>query len=79
MVYSQLSVADVGGSAHHITKKHEDDKNGYVAWNSLYECYDGDAVKNETVDSLISKLESYHLTLASNASQYINNFLTSFQ
>ena len=42
------------------------------------EWYDGGSMRKKTEDSLNSKLESYRLTSASNAAQYINNFLTSF-
>ena len=47
VVYSQLSVATVGGTAYHLIKKHEDDENGYVAWNALCEWYDGNSVKSK--------------------------------
>ena len=79
LVYSQLEVATIGWTAYHIIKKYEDDKDGYGAWNDLCEWYDGGAVRNKTSDSLRSKLESYRITSASNAAQYINNFLTSFR
>ena len=79
VVYSQLAVATVGGTANHPMKQYEVDENGYRTWNTLCEWYDGDAVKNKTSYSLRSKLESYHLTLVSNAEQHINNFLTSFR
>ena len=67
VVYSQLAVATVGGTAHRLVKQHEDDNNGYGACNTLCEWYYGYAVKNETEDSLRFKLEIYHITSASNA------------
>ena len=76
-VYSKLSVATVAGTAHHLVKQHEDDKNKYTSWNALCEWYDGDSVKNKTSDYLRSKLENYRLILASKAAQYINNFFVS--
>ena len=76
VVYSQLSVATVGGNSHRLFKQYKDDNNGYGSWNDLCEWYDGNRMKNKTADSLKSKLESYCLTLASNAAHYINNFLT---
>ena len=78
MVYYHLAVATVRGNAQHVIKQHEDDKNGYGAWNALFEWYDGNAVKKKTAYYLRSELESYCLTSASNAAQYINDFLTSF-
>ena len=62
IVYSQLSVATVGGTAHHLVKIFEDTKNWNVVWKSMYEWYDGDVIKNETAESLRSKKESYRLT-----------------
>ena len=76
VVYSQLAVATVGGTAHHIIKKYEDDKNGYGACNAFCELYDWGAVKNKAAYSLRSKLGSYHIILASNAAHYVNNLLT---
>ena len=52
VVYSQLSVAAVGGTVHQLVKEYENDKNGYTAWNTLCEWYNGDAVNNEKVESL---------------------------
>ena len=46
VVYSQLTVVTILGTAHHLIKKDENNKNGYGAWNALSECYDGGAVKN---------------------------------
>ena len=60
--YSQLAVATVGGTAHHLVKIFEDTKNWNVVWKSMYEWYDGDVIKNETAESLRSKKESYRLT-----------------
>ena len=57
VVYSQIAVTTVVGTAHHLIKQHEDDKNGYGSWNDLCEWYDGYAVKNKTADNLRFKLE----------------------
>ena len=66
LVYPQLEVTTVGGTAYYLIKKHKYDNNRYGAWNALYKWYYGDAVNNETSDSLRSKLESYCLTSVSN-------------
>ena len=79
MVYYQLLVVTVVGTAHHIIKQHEGDKHRYGSWNALCEWYYRYAVKNKIADYLGSKLESYRLTSESNAAQYINNSLTSFR
>ena len=46
VVYSQLIVATIGGTAHHLIKQYEDNKNGYGSRNALCEWYDGNSVKN---------------------------------
>ena len=56
VIYSQLEVETVGGTAHHLIKQHEDDMNGYGAWNTLCECYDRDAMKNKTADCFRTNL-----------------------
>ena len=48
LLYSQLSVATVWGTANKLIKQHEGNKNGYVSWNNLREWYYGYAVNNET-------------------------------
>eukprot|EP00957_Ditylum_brightwellii_P080822 6148165-Ditylum_brightwellii.AAC.1 len=37
VVFSQLSVAMLGGTAYHLVKQHDKDKDGHAAWNSLIE------------------------------------------
>ena len=78
VVYSQLSVENVGVNEHHLVKRYEDYKNGCGAWNALCEYYYGVYVNNETSYYLSSKLEIYRLKLESNSEHYINTLLTSF-
>jgi hypothetical protein len=52
IVYSQLAVATVDGNAHHLIKQHEDEKDGYGAWRSLLEWFDGDIIKNDTAETI---------------------------
>ena len=52
VVFSQLLLATVEGTAYHLVHCHEDDGNGHGAWQSLKDWYDGDAVKYETVEQL---------------------------
>ena len=75
IVYSQLSVATVVGTAHHLISQFEDEKDGHAGWNALVDWYDGDVVKDETADALREKLGSLQLTSNSSASSYINSFL----
>ena len=75
VVYSQLLLATVEGTAYHLVHKHEDDSNGHGAWESLKEWYDGDAVKYETVEQLRHRLETLRLHPGGDASDYINKFL----
>ena len=74
LVYSQLAVATVVGTTHHLVKKYEEAKNRNSASNALCEWNDGGYIKNEKSDSLRSKLDSYRLKLYYNAENYINNF-----
>ena len=69
VVYSQLEVATVGGTAYHLIKHHDNNNNGYEAWNALCDWYDGDEVNIEISYLLRPKLESYGITLVSNAAQ----------
>ena len=45
IVYSQLSVANVGGTAHRLVKTFKDMKNGNSYWRLMCEWYDGDVIK----------------------------------
>ena len=76
IVYSQLSVATVSGTAHHLVKQFETSKNGNMAWEALLEWFDGDAIRNETADALRDKLSHLKLNVSTSAASYINNFLT---
>ena len=79
VVFSQLSVATSGGTAYHLVKQHDEDKDGYAAWQSLIKWFDGDVLKAETADTVRARLESYKLGNGTTASQYINNFLTAYR
>jgi hypothetical protein len=79
VVYSQLAAATVEGVAYHLVSKHEDTKNGYAAWKSLVDWYDGDMIQNETAENLRNKLENLRLHTGVSASEYINKFLAWFR
>jgi hypothetical protein len=79
VVYSQLAAATVEGVAYHLVSKHEDNKNGYAAWKSLVDWYDGDMIQNETAENLRNKLENLRLHSGVSASEYINKFLAWFR
>ena len=36
LVYYHIAVATVVGTAHHMVKQHENDKNIYAAWNAFF-------------------------------------------
>jgi hypothetical protein len=75
VVYSQLAAATVEGVAYHLVSKHEDTKNGYAAWKSLLDWYNGDMIQNKTAENLRNKLENLRLHTGVSASEYINKFL----
>ena len=52
VVFSQLLLATVEGTAYHLVHKHKEDANGHTAWQFLKKWYDGDAMKYETVEQL---------------------------
>jgi hypothetical protein len=79
VVYSQLPAATVEGVAYHLMSKHEDMKNGYAAWKSLVDWYDGNMIQNETAENLRNKLENLRLRTGVSASEYINKFLAWFR
>eukprot|EP00957_Ditylum_brightwellii_P196770 14991593-Ditylum_brightwellii.AAC.1 len=79
VVFSQLSVASSGGTAYHLVKQHDEDKDGYAAWHSLIKWFDSDILKAETADTIMTRLESYKLGNGMTTSQYINNFLTAYR
>ena len=76
IVYAQLSVATVSGTAHHLVKQFGTLKHGNMAWEALLDWFDGDAIKNETADALRDKLSHLKLNVSTSAASYINNFLT---
>ena len=75
IVYSQLSVATVDGTAHHIVMNYAESKNEYQAWKDLVQWYEGDSVRNEIAEELRSKMENLLLHSGMIASHYINKFL----
>eukprot|EP00957_Ditylum_brightwellii_P044584 3380778-Ditylum_brightwellii.AAC.1 len=79
VVYLQLTVATLGGTAYHLVKAHEKEKDEYEAWQLLLEWYDGDELENKTANLLRARLDDYCLSTSSGASHYINNFLTLYQ
>ena len=51
IVYSQLAVATVDGTAYHLVKKHDVSKDGYKAWKDLCQWYNGEEFCTEAVES----------------------------
>eukprot|EP00957_Ditylum_brightwellii_P114423 8723707-Ditylum_brightwellii.AAC.1 len=52
VVFSNLSVATSGGTAHQLVKQHDEDKDGYAACHSLIKWFDGDVLKAKTADTV---------------------------
>jgi hypothetical protein len=75
VVFAQLYVATVDGTAHHLVKKHEGQKDGNAAWKSLCEWFDGDIIKNETSETIRSRIEGLKLHTGMAASDYVNKYL----
>ena len=75
VVYGQLSVATVDGTAHHLVKRYSKTKDGHAAW-ALIDWYDGNSVKNETAEEIRSKIDNLVLHSQVTASHYVNKFST---
>jgi hypothetical protein len=75
LLFFQLAVATVDGTAHHLIKQFEETKDGEAAWAALVDWYDGDLIKNETAEALREKLEQLQLHQGMAASEYVNRFL----
>jgi hypothetical protein len=67
-VYSQLFVATVDGTAHHLVK-------GHAAWVSLCNWFDGDIIKNKTAETRRSRIEALKLHTGTTASDFVNTYL----
>ena len=76
VVYSQLAVATVDGTAYHLIEKYQMTKDGNSAWKDLVSWYEGEAIKNETAEDIRVKLENTILHQGVSASHYINKFLS---
>ena len=79
IVYSQLAVATVDGTAFHLVKKYDSTKDGHAAWKDLCKWFDGEEVRTEAAETARSKMESLHWTEGSNASDYVNKFLNYYR
>ena len=79
IVYSQLAVATVDGTAYHLVKQHEDSRDGHGAWTALITWYDGDSVKYETAKTIRSRLETLWISQGKLVEHYTNKFQTSVQ
>ena len=74
IVYSQLSVATVDGTAYHLVRNFDDTKDGHAAWKALCEWYDGKEIRTEAAENARSKLEALTLHEGGNASDFVNKF-----
>jgi hypothetical protein len=75
IVYSQLTVATVDGSAYHLILQHDAGKDGNAAWNSLIDWFQGDIISSETADGYRTKLTNLKLAAPTTAAEYINKFV----
>jgi hypothetical protein len=75
VVYAQLYVATVDGTAHHLIKQHDVNKDGNATWKLLCEWFDGDWIRNETAETIRSRIEALKLQAGTTASDYVNKYL----
>ena len=76
VVYSQLATSTCDGCAYFLVKQFEETQNGQAAWKALCDWYDGDVIKNETAESIQTKLEALKFHSGISASEYVNKFMT---
>ena len=79
IVFSQLAVATVDGTAFHLVMQFDDIKDGHAAWSALLNWFDGDLIRNEMASTLRNYLSNYYLTSGVSADHYINKFQTWMQ
>ena len=79
VVYSQLSVAIVDGTAYHIVYKHNDNKDGHIAWTDLCKWYDGEYVRTEAAQTARSRIEGMSLYPGMSVSEFVNKFLHQYR
>ena len=74
-IYHLLQVATADGHAAHLVDMHENDKDGYSAYQELVRWFEGDELTTETAEDVCSKIDKLNLSTRITASQYINSFL----
>ena len=74
-IYHLLQVATADGHAAHLVDMHENDKDGYSAYQELVRWFEGDELTTETAEDVRSKIDKLNLSTRITASQYINSFL----
>ena len=53
IVYSKLVIETVGVPTHHMVKCFKDKKDSNYTLESIYKCYDGSFINNDTEESLM--------------------------
>ena len=74
-VFHLLQVATADGHAAHLVDMHDENKDGFSAYQELIRWYEGDELTTETAEDVRAKIDKLGLTTKTTASQYINQFL----
>ena len=74
IVYSQLATATSDGNAYSLVFRHHKKRDGFSAWQSLCDRYDGDSRRNEHADEIREKLQALRMSTGMTADTYINRF-----
>ena len=74
IVYAQLVIATIGGTAHHLISQNGIDKDGHGVWESLTRWYQGDVMTQNVAEEKRCLLETITLHSNTTASSYINKF-----
>ena len=74
-IFHLLQVATADGQAAHLVDMHENNKDGYAAYQELMRWFEGDELTTETAEDVRSKMDKLNLSTRNTAGQYINSFL----
>ena len=79
IVHSQLSISTINGSAHHLVRKFETEKDGYSASQDMVNWYTGENMETDISNEKRDILEGLKFHSNITSSHYINKFLTAHQ
>ena len=74
-IFHLLQVATSDGTVAYLVDKHEEERDGRMAYQELIKWYEGDDLTTETAEDIRLKIYRTFLLSTSTTSNYINSFL----